>query len=457
MEYDVAVIGGGAAGMMAAITAAQAGAHTVLIEGGERLGKKLFITGKGRCNLTNACDTAEFFDHVNANPRFLYSPIYDFDAAAVMQFVESLGCPLKTERGERVFPVSDRSADVINALERALRKYGVDVKKNTKAAGLLRESAAEENPKKYRVTGVFLDNGDKISAKAVIAATGGVSYSSTGSDGSFFQSLMTLGHTVTALHPALVPLVLKEETASQMMGLSLKNVSVTLKCEKKKYKEGPGEMLFTHFGVSGPLILTLSSIYSRNYGGRSNMLTESFSIKKEYAKKFDKENDFGHNLKNYVEGKEADLYIDLKPGMTEEEIDERLIREISENRKKNYSNLISSFVPGQMKDVFPIIAGIDPSKKADQISREERRITAETLKKMHFTVIGTRDFNEAIVTSGGINVKEVDPSTMQSKLADGLYICGEMLDTDAQTGGYNLQTAWSTGHLAGLCAAGADI
>jgi predicted Rossmann fold flavoprotein len=187
------------------------------------------------------------------------------------------------------------------------------------------------------------------------------------------------------------------------------------------------------------------------------MLTESFSIKKEYAKKFDKENDFGHNLKNYVEGKEADLYIDLKPGMTEEEIDERLIREISENRKKNYSNLISSFVPGQMKDVFPIIAGIDPSKKADQISREERRITAETLKKMHFTVIGTRDFNEAIVTSGGINVKEVDPSTMQSKLADGLYICGEMLDTDAQTGGYNLQTAWSTGHLAGLCAAGADM
>ena len=307
------------------------------------------------------------------------------------------------------------------------------------------------------MTGVFLDNGDKISAKAVIAATGGVSYSSTGSDGSFFQSLMTLGHTVTTLHPALVPLVLKEETASQMIGLSLKNVCVTLKCEKKKYKEGPGEMLFTHFGVSGPLILTLSSIYSRNYGGRSDMLTDSFCIKKEYAKKFDKQNDFGHNLKNYVEGKEADLYIDLKPAMTEEEIDERLIREISENRKKNYSNLISSFVPGQMKDVFPVIAGIDPAKKADQISREERRVTAETLKKMHFTVIGTRDFNEAIVTSGGINVKEVDPSTMQSKLADGLYLCGEMLDTDAQTGGYNLQTAWSTGHLAGLCAAGADM
>ncbi|MCR5210667.1 MAG: NAD(P)/FAD-dependent oxidoreductase [Lachnospiraceae bacterium] len=456
MAADIIVIGAGPAGMIAAIAAARAGAKVTLIEANEKAGKKLFITGKGRCNLTNACDTQEFFSHVLRNPKFLYSSIYNFDARAVMDMIEDAGCPVKTERGDRVFPVSDHSADVIAALDRLINKSDVEFIKNTKVSGLIRESYTSDDKKEkynYIIKGVFLENKEKIEADAVIAATGGVSYPTTGSDGNFFRHLTSLGHTIVDLKPGLVPLVVKEDTCMRMMGLALKNVSVTLKHGKKLIGSGFGELLFTHFGVSGPLILAVSSDYSRQCGGVSDMLTPTGEIKKDKTAKLGKGNDFGHSSKSFIHGEEADLYIDLKPAVSEEELDERLIKEFSQGQNRYFKNVLAGLVPGQMKDVFPEICGIRADKPVNSITREERKEIVRCLKNMHFTIIGTRDFNEAIITVGGINVKEVNPSTMESKLVKGLFIAGEMLDTDSVTGGYNLQTAWSTGYLAGSSAA----
>lgn len=486
----IIVIGAGPAGMMAAIAASEKGVGVTLLESNEKAGKKLFITGKGRCNLTNDCPTDEFFSHVVSNPKFLFSSVYSFDHDEVKKFFEENGCQLKTERAERVFPVSDKSADVISALERKLKNNGVRFLKNCRVAGLLREASvlsddadaggqdaglyreenviqnefrAEQNTtkkekkkklqQKYRVKGVLLENGEKMYADAVIVATGGVSYPVTGSDGNFFRILTTFGHSIKPLHPALVPLVIKDENCRNMQGLALKNVSIELKLGKKTISEGFGELLFTHFGISGPLILTASSEYSRKYGGLSKMLDENNAVKKDHTRKFDKSNDFGHNENVCVSGETADLYIDLKPAVKAEDLEKRIIREFEVNGNKLFKNYIATLVPGKMRDVFPDIAGIDPEKPVNKITREERQAVIQNLKAMHFIVSGTRDFNEAIITSGGINVKEVDPHTMESKLSKGLFFAGEMLDVDAYTGGFNLQIAWSTGHAAGFAAA----
>lgn len=467
----IIVIGAGPAGMMAAIAASEKGADVSLLESNEKAGKKLFITGKGRCNLTNDCPTDEFFSHVVSNPKFLFSSVYSFDHDEVKKFFEENGCQLKTERAERVFPVSDKSADVISALERKLKNNGVKFIKNCRVSGLLREAVRpdgdfpsesdvsdkmEKKKKlqyKYRVKGVLLENGEKLYSDAVIVATGGVSYPVTGSDGNFFRLLTTFGHSIKTLRPALVPLVIKDENCRKMQGLALKNISIELKYGKKLISKGFGELLFTHFGISGPLILTASSEYSRKYGGVSRMLDENNAIKKDHSKKFDKSNDFGHNENVCVSGETAGLYIDLKPAVKAEELEKRIIREFEANGNKLFKNYIAALVPGKMRDVFPDIAGIDPEKPVNKITREERQAIVRNLKGMHFVVSGTRDFNEAIITSGGVNVKEVDPHTMESKLAKGLFFAGEMLDVDAYTGGFNLQIAWSTGHAAGIAAA----
>lgn len=467
----IIVIGAGPAGMMAAIAASEKGAGVTLLESNEKFGKKLFITGKGRCNLTNDCPTDEFFSHVVSNPKFLFSSVYSFDHDEVKKFFEENGCQLKTERAERVFPVSDKSADVISALERKLKNNGVKFIKNCRVSGLLREAVRpdgdlpsesdvsdkmEKKKKlqyKYRVKGVLLENGEKLYSDAVIVATGGVSYPVTGSDGNFFRLLTTFGHSIKTLRPALVPLVIKDENCRKMQGLALKNISIELKYGKKLISKGFGELLFTHFGISGPLILTASSEYSRKYGGVSRMLDENNAIKKDHSKKFDKSNDFGHNENVCVSGETAGLYIDLKPAVKAEELEKRIIREFEANGNKLFKNYIAALVPGKMRDVFPDIAGIDPEKPVNKITREERQAIVRNLKGMHFVVSGTRDFNEAIITSGGVNVKEVDPHTMESKLAKGLFFAGEMLDVDAYTGGFNLQIAWSTGHAAGVAAA----
>ena len=467
----IIVIGAGPAGMMAAIAASEKGVAVTLLESNEKAGKKLFITGKGRCNLTNDCPTDEFFSHVVSNPKFLFSSVYSFDHDEVKKFFEENGCKLKTERAERVFPVSDKSADVISALERKLKKNGVKFIKNCRVSGLLREAVRpdgdlpsesdvsdkmEKKKKlqyKYRVKGVLLENGEKLYSDAVIVATGGVSYPVTGSDGNFFRLLTTFGHSIKTLRPALVPLVIKDENCRKMQGLALKNINIELKYGKKLISKGFGELLFTHFGISGPLILTASSEYSRKYGGVSRMLDENNAIKKDHSKKFDKSNDFGHNENVCVSGEMADLYIDLKPAVKAEELEKRIIREFEANGNKLFKNYIAALVPGKMRDVFPDIAGIDPEKPVNKITREERQAIVRNLKGMHFVVSGTRDFNEAIITSGGVNVNEVDPHTMESKLAKGLFFAGEMLDVDAYTGGFNLQIAWSTGHAAGIAAA----
>ena len=452
MVSDIVIIGGGASGIMAAIAASKKGALVTLIEKEERLGRKVYITGKGRCNLTNACDTADYFENVLKNPRFLYSSVYGFCADDMMKMLEENGCPVKMERGGRVFPVSDRSQDVLSCLERILNKNKVKILKKTKVSGILRR-ALDDDTFKYKAEGVFLENGEKISSDAVIVCTGGVSYAATGSDGNFFGQLSGLGHSIIPLHPGLVPFVIKEEYPARMQGLSLKNVSVSLKCGKKKFKAGPGEMIFTHFGLSGPLILSLSSDYSRNFGGVSSQLDTDNSIKKNYYDSLKKDNDFGHHESAYVKGEEAILCIDLKPAVSAGELEERLYREIDGNKNKSFSNILSPFLPGQLREVFPDMVNIAGDRKANSITKEERKKITEYMKALPFTVCGTRDFNEAIITLGGINVKEVDPGSMGSKIVKGLFLAGELLDIDAYTGGFNLQAAWSTGYAAGSAAA----
>ena len=444
------MIGGGPAGMMAAYAAAKRGAEVTLFEQNEKLGKKLYITGKGRCNLTNDCETPDFFTQVVSNPKFLYSSIYGFSPAAVTGFFETHGLALKTERGGRVFPESDHSSDVIRTMERALKEAGVNIRLKTRLCGILTKSVADDNaydggdehaeerqencnvsiagisvrgvvPRNGKESGTYCENGaaENLDADAVILAGGGLSYPATGADGSLIDHAKKLGHGITESYPALVPLNVKEHECGAMQGLSLKNVSVSLMIGKRKIYEGFGEMLFTHFGVSGPLILSASSLYSRKYAGQ-----------------------------------EADLMIDLKPALTDTQLDERLQRDFSENPNKEFHSILRGLVPGKLAEIFPVFCGIPAEKKIHDITKAERLRLRDTLKNLRFTVTGTRGFDEAIITSGGIRVKEIDPSTMQSKLIKGLYFAGEMIDVDAYTGGYNLQIAWSTGYLAGQSAAG---
>jgi len=417
----VIVVGGGAAGMMAAITAADSGAEVCLIEKNEKLGKKLFLTGKGRCNVTNAADMDTLFQNVCTNRKFLYSAFYGYDNQAVMAFLENAGCPLKTERGDRVFPVSDHSSDVIAAFVRELKKRGVEIMLNTEVAHVwlgmqeARDGDTENRDPGISFAGVRLADGRSIHGDKGIICTGGVSYPSTGSTGDGHRMASETGHQVTKLSPALVPFNIAEKWCGQLMGLSLKNVSVTVTAGKKRLYEGFGEMLFTHFGVSGPLILSASSYYHGE--------------------------------------KDAKLYIDLKPAMDEEQLDRRILRDFEENKNRQFKNSLGGLFPVKLIPVMIELSGIPPEKKVNEITREERRSFGRLIKRLPLTIAGTRGFEEAIITRGGVSVKDIDPSTMESKRVNGLYFAGEVLDLDALTGGFNLQIAWSTGRLAAVCAA----
>ena len=399
--------------MMSAVCAAREGAFVTLLEKNEKTGKKIYITGKGRCNLTNSCDQEVFFDNIVSNGKFLYSAFHRMDSQGVREFFESAGLRLKEERGNRIFPLSDHSSDVISALNRQMEKERVKVCLHTQAAEIL-----TGNHPAPAVRGVKLAGGRELLADAVIVATGGKSYESTGSTGDGYRFAAHAGHRVKELKPALVPFVTKESWPKALQGLSLKNVSVTLKKEKKKIYEGFGEMLFTHFGVSGPLILSASSYYVKKY------------------------NDMP-----------VRLCIDLKPALSDEQLDRRLLREFDRSRNRQFKNALDSLLPAKLIPVLVALSGIPPEKKAGELTREERNSLASCLKNLTMTVTGTRGFQEAIVTQGGVDVKEVNPSTMESKLVKGLYFAGEVLDLDALTGGFNLQIAWSTGYLAGLSAA----
>lgn len=402
----VIVVGGGAAGMFAALAAAENGHSVSLFEKNEKLGKKLFITGKGRCNLTNASDMDTLFSSIITNPKFLYSALYAYDNFRVIDFFEAHGVKTKIERGNRVFPVSDHSSDVISALRKALERAGVAIHLFTRVQKLIVED--------HVVKGVLLEDGSNIFGDAVIVSTGGISYPGTGSTGDGYMFARTCGHNVTELIPALVPLTTKEPYVTQMQGLSLKNIKISIRKGKKVVFEDFGELLFTHFGVSGPLILTASSL-------------------------------IGKELKK----QELTMQIDLKPALNVEQLDKRILRDFKEYSNKQFKNSIHGLLPAKMIPVFLSLSGIDIEKKVNEITKEERKKMIELLKAFPVTLTGTRDFHEAIITNGGISVKEINPSTMESKLVSGLYFAGEVLDLDAKTGGFNLQIAWSTGYLAG--------
>lgn len=402
----VLVIGGGAAGMMAAYAAGMCGHEVTLLEQNEKLGKKIYITGKGRCNFTNASPLEEIMQAVVSNPKFLYSAFYTFSNDAVMDFFENQGMPYKIERGNRAFPVSDHASDVIHALERAMKEQDVRIRLHTQVRELLIEDD--------KATGVLLTDGGKIMADSLILATGGLSYPTTGSTGDGHTMAKNSGHKIVTPRPALVPLTTKEEYILRMQGLSLKNVSLKIKDEKKVIYDAFGEMLFTHFGVSGPLVLSASSVLSRHFP------------------------------------REYQAYIDLKPALSEEVLNERLLREFSERPNQHIKAVFQQLLPAKMIPVMIELSQISMDKPVNAITKEERRRLVELFKAFPFTITGTRGFKEAIITQGGVSVKDIDPATMESKRIKDLYLVGELLDLDALTGGYNLQIAWSTGYLAGI-------
>ncbi len=409
----IVVIGGGAAGMAAAIAAAEGGSIVTIYEKNEKLGKKIYITGKGRCNVTNDCDMEGLFDSVVTNSRFLYSAFYGFTNQDIKDLLEKNGCRLKVERGNRVFPISDRASDVTAALSRKLRELHVKIELNQSVKDLWIEDGI--------LKGIVLSkNGGKdckINSDAVIIATGGLSYPSTGSTGDGYLFAKEAGHKITELSPALVPFE-TEEDVKELQGLSLKNIKVSVTDGKKEIYSEFGEMLFTHYGVSGPVLLSASS-YA--------------------AKKLKKGS--------------LNLFIDLKPALSMEQLDARILRDFEAEKNKQFKNALNHLYPSKLIQVMIRRSGIDPDKKVNAVTREERRRLAGETKNFALTLRGLRGFNEAIVTQGGVNVKEVNPSTMESKKLTGLYFAGEVLDLDAVTGGYNLQIAWSTGMLAGRSAA----
>lgn len=405
----VVVIGGGAAGMMAAIRAAENGAQVLLAERNDRLGKKLRITGKGRCNLTNSCGRDEFLANVPTNPRFLYAALAAMDPADTMAFFEGLGVPLKVERGNRVFPVSDRADDIANALANRCRALGVTIL-HTRAQTILRQND--------RAVGVRSEEGD-LEADAVILATGGKSYPKTGSDGDGYRMAKELGHTVVAVRPSLVPLVESGNLSAQMQGLSLRNIAlrvVDLASGKPVYEDF-GELLFTHFGLSGPTILSASA-----------------------------------HLSDITPGK-YEAQIDLKPALSCEKLDERLLSDFSKYKNRDFANALGDLLPQKMIAPFVCLSGIDPQKKVHSITKEERKNILSLFKCFRIPLAGLRPISEAIITRGGVNVAEVNPKTMESRLIKGLFFAGEVLDVDAYTGGFNLQIAFSTASLAGWNAA----
>ena len=407
----VIVVGGGAAGMFAAIAAAKNGHQVTLYEKNEKLGKKIFITGKGRCNITNAADMEELFDAVVTNSKFLYSSFYGYTNQNVIDFFEDAGVPVKIERGNRVFPISDHSSDVIRALEREMKKVGVKVCLNTEVKSVEAE--------KGKFNKVVLKDTTTQTADACIVATGGLSYRSTGSTGDGFRFAENVGHKVTQCFPSLVPMETKEPWICELQGLSLRNVEAKILDGKKELYKDFGEMLFTHFGVSGPLIISASSYVGKKFMDKNG------------------------------QKKELTLEIDLKPALTEEQLDQRVLRDFEENHNRQFKNAITKLFPTKLIPVMLELGGIDPEKKVNSIEKEERKQFVHLIKHFRMTLTGLRDYPEAIITKGGVNVKEIDPGTMESKLVKGLYFAGEVLDLDALTGGFNLQIAWSTGYAAG--------
>ena len=405
-----AVIGGGAAGMMTAVLAAGEKTEIHLYEKNEKLGKKLFITGKGRCNVTNDCPTEEFFTNVVTNPKFLYSSAYSFDSAQVQEFFEAAGVRLKVERGNRVFPESDHSSDIIRALETELKRKNVQVHKNTKVKELLFEGD--------RVKGIRLENGKELFYNDVVVATGGMSYQTTGSDGDGYRFAEKAGLAVTPLRPALVPLETEEAYFRELQGLSLRNVEAAVLNGKKEVYREFGEMLFTHYGVSGPVLLSASSYAAKKL--KKGPLT---------------------------------LMIDLKPALSMEQLDARILRDFEAEKNKQFKNSLNHLYPAKLVPVIIERSGIDPDKQVNEITKEERRHLVQSTKALTFTLTGLRPFKEAIITQGGVDVKGINPSTMEAKKTENLYFAGEVLDVDAVTGGFNLQIAWSTGWSAGKAAA----
>ena len=405
---DIVVIGGGAAGMMAAVFAARAGANVTLLEKNEKLGKKVYITGKGRCNLTNDCDRDEFLSQVPRNPRFLYSALNFFAPRDMMALLEENGCPVTVQRGKRVFPSSEKASDVTKALTSLLRKLNVRVCLNAEVKTLTAEGG--------RLTGAELKNGTVQRADAVILACGGLSYPSTGSTGDGYRFAEALGHTVLSRSPVLVGLETEETWPRSLQGLSLRNVTLTLSGGKKTLYTELGEMLFTHFGISGPLALEASC-----------------------------------HLPDPPAG--AKLAIDLKPGLPREQLDARVRRDFSEAGKKQLKSVLPGLLPASLAEIFPGLCGIDASLPCNQVTAAQREKLLTMLKALPLTVRAPRPIDEAVVTRGGVSIKEIDPGTMRSKLMPNLYFAGEMIDVDAHTGGFNLQIAWSTGALAGASAA----
>lgn len=401
---NIVVIGGGAAGMMAAIAAAKNGAAVTLVEKNEKLGKKIYITGKGRCNLTNNCEPEVFFENVVTNPKFLYSAYYTYDQSMVMQLIEENGCTLKTERGNRVFPVSDHASDVIKALTNELKILNVNIRLNTIVTAI-------EQGKVYTNKGV-------IEADDIIVTTGGLSYPTTGSNGDGYKFAEDLGHKIVRPKAALVPVETVETDAFLMQGLSLKNVELRLFSSNKEIYSGFGEMLFTHFGLSGPLVLSASS-----------------------------------HLAKCTDINDAFVLIDLKPALSEKELDDRLLKDFGENLNKQFKNALDKLLPKAMIPVIIERSLISGSKKINEITKEERHNLVKLIKNLKYNIKKTRGMNEAIITHGGISVKDINPSTMESKIVPHLYFAGEVIDVDALTGGFNLQIAWSTGYLAGMSAA----
>ncbi len=444
MSKEIIVAGGGASGMMAAAAAAECGCSVLLLERNEKLGKKLYITGKGRCNITNACETQDLFKQVLRNPKFLYSAFYTYDNFRVMDFFEKQKVPLKTERGGRVFPVSDHSSDVIRGLEGAMRRLGVkvllntrivsierirkteinDINNSTDADGIIGAGSAGQTESAGQTAWRFCVKdaaGSRYMADRVILATGGLSYPATGSTGDGYTFARAFGHKIEQQYPVLVAMKTQEPYIPKLQGLSLKNVRAVIADGRKVLYDDFGEMMFTHFGVSGPLMLRASSIIS-----------------------------------SQLQKKPLPLRIDLKPALDRQQLDRRILRDFEENLNKNFKNALNRLLPSKLIPVVTELSGIPPEKKVNEVTKEERAVLLDLIKGFPATITGLRDFNEAVITRGGVNVREVNPSTMESKMIPGLYFAGELLDVDALTGGYNLQIAWSTGYLAGRSAAASE-
>ena len=410
----VVIIGGGPAGMLSAIKSAQEGNDVTILEKMNTCGRKLLITGKGRCNITNAIDIDEFIKNIPGNGKFLYSAFQNFNNQDIIKMLEKEGVHTKVERGNRIFPTSDKSMDVLNALLKTLKKLTVKIKTNTK----VKEILVQENT----VCGVITENNEKIEAQKVILATGGKSYPATGSTGDGYEMAKELGHTITEIKGSLVPLKMYEvDICKELQGLSLKNVKIHIKTENKKIYEGFGEMLFTHFGVSGPIILSASAVMLR-YKNINKLLSEQ----------------------------KVKLQIDFKPALTNEKLDARIQRDFEKMKNKQFKNSLNELLPQKLIPVIIEKSGIDSDKHVNEITRTERLNLVVLLKNFELIIKDFKEIEEAIVTAGGISIKEINPKTMESKLINGLYFAGEIIDVDAYTGGFNLQIAYSTGYTAGM-------